>query len=196
MSQGQHLGCDVLQLEEALWRFDAVGGQAHAPALELACHSVGYPGTIRVDQGPEFISRDLDLWAYQLGVELDFSRPVKSTDNAFIESFDGTFRSECPNAHWFLALDDARLKMEEWRKDYYTVRRTARSATSRNFTHERPIGGFRHLSQKPSSGPGRSKDGEHFSRRTDPYGSLLKLVAFYQRNGLPADLLKRWEPEA
>jgi hypothetical protein len=82
------------------------------------------PKTIRVDQGSEFISRDLDLWAYQRGVELDFSRPGKPTDNAFIESFNGKFRSECLNAHWFLTLDDARLKMEEWRKDYNTVRPT------------------------------------------------------------------------
>ena len=49
----------------------------------------------RVDQGSEFVSRDLDLWAYQRDVTLDFSRPGKPTDNAFIESFNGKFRSEC-----------------------------------------------------------------------------------------------------
>ncbi|WP_446720587.1 IS3 family transposase [Mesorhizobium sp. L-2-11] len=97
-------------------------GEDVVATLERACRSVGYPRTIRVDQGSEFISRDLDLWAYQRGVELDFSRPGKPTDNAFIESFNGKFRSECLNAHWFLTLDDARLKMEEWRKDYNTVR--------------------------------------------------------------------------
>jgi transposase InsO family protein len=53
------------------------------------------------------------IGSYQRGVELDFSRPGKPTDNAFIESFNGKFRSECLNAHWFLTLDDARLKMEE-----------------------------------------------------------------------------------
>src|SRR5262249_21355502 len=62
---------------------------------------------IRVDQGSEFVSRDLDLWAYQRGVTLDFSRPGKPTDNAFIESFNGKFRAECLNAHWFMSLDDA-----------------------------------------------------------------------------------------
>ena len=97
-------------------------GEDVVATLERACRSVGYPRTIRVDQGSEFISRDLDLWACQRGVELDFSRPGKPTDNAFIESFNGKFRSECLNAHWFLTLDDARLKMEEWRKDYNTVR--------------------------------------------------------------------------
>ena len=63
--------------------------------LERICGNVGYPKTIRVDQGSEFVSRDLDLWAYQKGVTLDFSRPGKPTDNSFIESFNGKFRSEC-----------------------------------------------------------------------------------------------------
>jgi putative transposase len=90
--------------------------------LERICKSVGYPKTIRVDQGSEFISRDLDLWAYQKDVVLDFSRPGTPTDNAFIESFNGKFRAECLNAHWFMSLDDAREKMEEWRRDYNEVR--------------------------------------------------------------------------
>lgn len=90
--------------------------------LEKVCKRVGYPRAIRVDQGSEFISRDLDLWAYHKGVTLDFSRPGKPTDNAFIESFNGKFRAECLNAHWFMSLDDAREKMESWRKDYNEVR--------------------------------------------------------------------------
>ncbi len=97
-------------------------GEDVVATLERACLEHGYPKTIRVDQGSEFISRDLDLWAYQRDVELDFSRPGKPTDNAFIESFNGKFRTECLNAHWFLTLDDARAKVEEWRKDYNTVR--------------------------------------------------------------------------
>ena len=83
---------------------------------------MGYPRSIRVDQGSEFISRDLDLWAYQKGVVLDFSRPGKPTDNSFIESFNGKFRTECLNTHWFMSLDDARAKMEAWRRDYNEVR--------------------------------------------------------------------------
>ncbi len=90
--------------------------------LERVCREVGYPQSIRVDQGSEFVSRDLDLWAYQKGVVLDFSRSGKPTDNAFIESFNGKFRAECLNAHWFLTLDDARSKMEAWRRDYNDVR--------------------------------------------------------------------------
>src|SRR6201990_2015739 len=90
--------------------------------LERICKSVGYPKTIRVDQGSEFVSRDLDIWAYQKGVVLDFSRPGKPTDNSFIESFNGKFRSECLNTHWFLSLDEARRKCEAWRRDYNDVR--------------------------------------------------------------------------
>ena len=54
--------------------------------LDEVCGKLGYPTTIRVDQGSEFVSRELDLWAYMHGVELDFSRPGKPTDDAFIES--------------------------------------------------------------------------------------------------------------
>lgn len=90
--------------------------------LELVCAKLGYPKSIRVDNGPEFISKDLDLWAYTKGVELDFSRPGKPTDNAYIESLNGKFRAECLNAHWFMNLADARRKCEAWREDYNTCR--------------------------------------------------------------------------
>ena len=97
-------------------------GEDVVATLERICRSTGYPQSIRVDQGSEFISRDLDLWAYQKGVVLDFSRPGKPTDNGFIESFNGKFRTECLNTHWFMSLDDARTKMEAWRRDYNEVR--------------------------------------------------------------------------
>ena len=90
--------------------------------LERVGRRHGFPKAIRVDQGTEFVSRDLDLWAYQRGVTLDFSRPGKPTDNAFIESLNGKFRAECLNAHWFMSLDDARVKCEAWRRDYNEVR--------------------------------------------------------------------------
>ena len=94
-------------------------GEDVVQTLERVCRQVGYPATIRVDNGSEFISRDLDLWAYHKGVVLDFSRPGKPTDNSYIESFNGKFRAECLNAHWFMSLDDARSKMEDWRRDLY-----------------------------------------------------------------------------
>ncbi len=86
--------------------------------LESVTRSRGVPQTIRVDNGPEFISRSLDLWAYWNGVKLDFSRPGKPTDNAFIESFNGKLRQECLNQHWFLSLEDAQQKMDSWRREY------------------------------------------------------------------------------
>lgn len=90
--------------------------------LEWVCGAIGHPRTIRVDQGSEFVSRDLDLWAYSKGVTLDFSRPGKPTDNAFIEAFNGRLRAECLNTHWFLSLADAQEKLERWRRDYNEVR--------------------------------------------------------------------------
>lgn len=90
--------------------------------LEQVGREIGLPRTIRVDLGSEFISRDLDLWAYQRDVTLDFSRPGKPTDNAFIESLNGKFRAECLNTHWFMNLDDAVRKCEAWRRDYNEVR--------------------------------------------------------------------------
>lgn len=78
----------------------------------------GIPKTIRADNGPEFISKVLDRWAYENGVTLVFSRPGKPTDNAYIESFNGSFRDECLNTHWFLSLEDARHKIAAWRDEY------------------------------------------------------------------------------
>lgn len=90
--------------------------------LEQVCNEIGYPKTIRVDQGTEFVSKDLDLWAYQKDVMLDFSRPGRPTDNAFIESLNGKFRMECLNTHWFMNVSDAQRKCDIWRRDYNEVR--------------------------------------------------------------------------
>ena len=76
------------------------------------------PKRIQVDNGPEFISKRLDQWAYFNGVELDFIRPGKPTDNGIIEAFNGRLRQECLNESWFLSLEDARQKVEAWRQDY------------------------------------------------------------------------------
>ena len=76
-------------------RFSYRAGDVVA-TLDRVCAEVGFPKTIRVDQGSEFISRDLDLWAYLHGVTLDFSRPGKPTDNAFIEAFNGKLRAGMP----------------------------------------------------------------------------------------------------
>ena len=80
------------------------------------------PKRIFVDNGSEFISKSLDRWAYENGVTLDFSRPGKPTDNALIESFNGSFRDECLNVNWFLSMEDARQKIERWRQEYNEFR--------------------------------------------------------------------------
>jgi len=74
--------------------------------------------TFRRYYGTEFVSAAMDLWAYTNGVVLDFSRRGKPTDNAAIESFNGRFRDECLNVHWFESLADASAKIEAWRQDY------------------------------------------------------------------------------
>ena len=93
-------------------------GEDVVRSLERVCSQIGHPRTIRVDNGSEFVSRDLDVWAYANGVTLDFSGPGKSTDSAYIEAFNGRFRAECLSAHWFLTLADAAEKVEAWRGYY------------------------------------------------------------------------------
>ena len=78
----------------------------------------GRPQTIKTDNGSEFIGKVMDRWAYERGVELDFSRPGKPTDNAMVESFNGRLRQECLNEHWFMSLADAQDKIEAWRRYY------------------------------------------------------------------------------
>lgn len=80
------------------------------------------PKRIVIDNGPEFTSEILDIWASQRGVELHFIDPGKPNQNAFIESFNGIFRNECLNESWFSDLGDARRRISEWRRDYNQVR--------------------------------------------------------------------------
>lgn len=91
-------------------------------ALEEARHHFGLPHTIRVDQGCQFTSKELDLWAYANSITLDFSRPGKPTDNAYVESFNASARLECLGQHWFMDMDDAVKKVEDWRREYNEVR--------------------------------------------------------------------------
>ena len=80
--------------------------------------SRGVPKVLFCDNGSEFTSQVMDLWAYRNGVKIDFSRLGKPTDNAFVESFNGTFRSECLNIHWFMDLKEATHLIEAWRHEY------------------------------------------------------------------------------
>ena len=97
---------------------DHIGGHRVVEVLMQVGRERHLPRTIRVDNGPEFISKALDQWAYLNGVQLDFSRPGKPTDNGLIESFNGRLRQECLNESWFLSLEDAREKVENWRQQY------------------------------------------------------------------------------
>ena len=97
---------------------DHIGGHKVEEVLMQLGKERKFPRTIRVDNGPEFVSKALDQWAYLNSVKLDFSRPGKPTDNGLIEAFNGRLRQECLNESWFLSLEDAREKVESWRQQY------------------------------------------------------------------------------
>ena len=86
--------------------------------LSRSAKKGGAPKRIYCDNGSEFVGRLVDLWAYANGVVMEFSRPGKPTDNAFIESFNGSLRDECLNVHWFDDLTDAKKKLQAWRREY------------------------------------------------------------------------------
>jgi putative transposase len=82
----------------------------------------GKPEAITVDNGPEFAGIALDRWAYKNEVKLDFIRPGKPVENAFIESFNGKLRHECLNQHYFKTLEEAKNKVGDWRIWYNEFR--------------------------------------------------------------------------
>ena len=90
--------------------------------LERVAALHGLPQSIVCDNGPEFAGRALDVWAHEHGVVLQFIRPGKPVENAFVESFNGKFRDECLSVHWFRDLRDAQRIIDDWRHDYNTVR--------------------------------------------------------------------------
>jgi putative transposase len=93
-------------------------GERVVDVLEHLGETRGLPQTIIVDNGSEFVSKALDQWAFLKGVRLHFIRPGKPTENAYVESFNGSFRDECLNTHLFEDLSDAREKIEAWRVEY------------------------------------------------------------------------------
>lgn len=100
----------------------SIGGVRVIRFLDELAETHGLPGTIVIDNGSEFTSRAFLTWAEKRGVALHFIDPGKPNQNAFIESFNGKFRDECLNGHWFTTLEDARRSIEEWRIDYNEVR--------------------------------------------------------------------------
>jgi len=95
-----------------------ISGEQVVRTLDGIAAFRGYPKAVRTDQGPEFTGRALEQWAYLHGVELKLIQPGKPMQNGYIESFNGKFRDECLNEHWFLDLAHAREKISHWRLDY------------------------------------------------------------------------------
>lgn len=105
---------------ECLWiEVDtSLGGERVTRVLDNLLDLRGKPERLVMDNGPEFTGHKLDQWAYENGVLLDFIEPGKPQQNGYVESFNGKFRDECLNEHWFIDMDDAREIIEEWRVDY------------------------------------------------------------------------------
>ncbi len=97
---------------------NTLSGEKVATALDKVVSLRGAPQSITVDNGTEFTSKALDLWAYKNGVHLDFIRPGRPVENGYIESFNGKLRDECLNVEVFFNLADARRKLYLWRRDY------------------------------------------------------------------------------
>lgn len=92
--------------------------QTITDALDRAILCQGQPEMITMDNGTEFTSNHFDRWAYQHGIRLAFIAPGHPVENGFIESFNGKFRDECLNLHWFSSLEDARWLIERWQQEY------------------------------------------------------------------------------
>jgi putative transposase len=97
-------------------------GENVVEVLNRLVRQRGAPKFLFADNGAEFTGHLVDLWAYHHNVRIDFSRPGKPTDNAFIETFNGSLRDECLNLHWFDNLAEAKRLIEVWRIDYNVSR--------------------------------------------------------------------------
>lgn len=96
----------------------AIGGQSLTRILDgIALHR-GLPQAIRTDNGKEFCGHAMLTWAHARGVKLFLIEPDKPNQNAYIESFNGRFRDECLNEHWFTSLSHAKVVIEAWRREY------------------------------------------------------------------------------
>ena len=113
---------NVSRVSPALIAAGSLTGERVVAALDELLDTGQRPQMLSIDNGPEFVSKALDAWAYRHGVRLEFSRPGKPTDNAFIEAFNSRFRDECLNLHWFDSLEEAQATIEAWRVDYNTER--------------------------------------------------------------------------
>ena len=120
----------------------SMGGARVCRILDRLFLTRPLPETLILDNGPEFAGTALDAWAAQRGVQLHFIQPGKPVQNAFIESFNGKFRDECLNEHWFLTLPEAQLVIEAWRREYNEERThsTIGDRTPMEFIHNHQAG--------------------------------------------------------
>ncbi len=93
----------------------SIGGRRVVEVLQRLVETRARPAVLITDNGPEFVGRALDAWAYAQGIRLHFIEPGKPNQNAYVESFNGRFRDECLNEHWFLSLAQTRQIVEAWR---------------------------------------------------------------------------------
>ena len=82
----------------------------------------GIPEHIRSDNGPEFTARDVRKWLYKLGVKTLFIEPGSPWENGYIESFNGKLRDELLNREIFYTLQEAKILIEQWRREYNQIR--------------------------------------------------------------------------
>ena len=125
----------------------SIGGQRVCRILDRLFGNRPLPERLSLDNGPEFASMALDAWAAQHGVQLHFIQPGKPVQNAFIESFNGKFRDECLNEHWFVSLQEAQVVIEAWRREYNEERThsTIGDLTPMEFIH--------HHQDRPQTAP-------------------------------------------
>lgn len=96
----------------------AISGHGLTRVLDRLALSRGLPKVIRTDNGKEFCGKAMVTWAHDRGLDLRLIEPGKPNQNAYIESFNGRFRDECLNEHWFTSLLHARAVIETWRREY------------------------------------------------------------------------------
>lgn len=96
----------------------SIGGDHMTRLLDAICAQRGKPVVMRSDNGKEFTGKAMLTWAYRNGVTLKLIEPGKPNQNAYVESFNGRFRDECLNEHWFTSLAHARIEIDRWRREY------------------------------------------------------------------------------
>lgn len=96
----------------------SMSGHQVVRVLDRICATRGYPRVIRTDNGKEFCGRAMLTWAHERQIALRLIEPGKPNQNAYAESFNGRFRDECLNEHWFTSLAHAQVVIEAWRREY------------------------------------------------------------------------------